>query len=482
MRRLAPVWLFILVLALAIPAGAKEEVLIFSVKEARTYAEKASLSKEVIEIASRACNPDTDPYECDESKYNQKPNCIKELEIGREGKAPEPEPPAVEPTKGGAGDGSGGPAPPPQSSPVRINRLLSLAKLSDLGSGVLEAGGLASETYVDLSGRSEPEAHTESEGFSDNRPKWEERCRLTDSEDATADDYEHFLSRSDQRPGTYHLSECQNRGCDFGAGARAENARTVTELWQADGKIHGRLRAVVDGLTLQQGTFEVDSVVTYVEFSSDGTPGGMEWSASSTATGAKVAGQDVALPPGRTIAGPGFSVGMSEPYVSVPPDGGQLIVYAPGLHFGSTQQSAFFAGAEISASFGREVPFEFVPQVNAPGSSTGNGSSGSGGLGGTGGFGLGSTGGLGLGGGGGGDVPVAAADTAEPVAAGEPASIRIFEMPTGVGAVPAIIAFGIVGWFLLMSRWLQRFTWGRKMARLPVFRTIDWLYRAFVKT
>ncbi|MEA2447846.1 MAG: hypothetical protein QOK47_1483, partial [Actinomycetota bacterium] len=257
MRRFAPIWLLVLVFSLALPAGAKGDVLIYSIKEARAYAYKASLSKEVIEAASRACNPDTDPYECDESKYNQKPNCPETVEIGPEGKVPEPEPPENEAIKGGSGDTSGGEEQPPQSTPVRINKFLTLAKLGDLGAGVVEAGGLASELYVDLSGRSEPEAHTESEAFSHNRAAWEERCRASDSEEPSEDNYEHFLSRSDERPGTYHLAECFNRACEFGGGATAEHARTIVEMWQADGMAHGRLRASIDGLTLQDGAFKV---------------------------------------------------------------------------------------------------------------------------------------------------------------------------------------------------------------------------------
>jgi hypothetical protein len=481
-RRFLPIWLLLALFSLALPAAAKGDVLIYSVKEARAYAYKASLSKEVIEAASRACNPDTDPYECDESKYNQKPNCPKEIEIGAEGKAPEPEPPEVEPVKGGSGDASGGEEPPPQSTPVRINRYVAISKIGDLGAGVVEAGGLASEMYVDLSGRSEPEAHTESEAFSDNRAAWEERCFAGDSTEPTPENTEHFMSRSDERPGTYHLAECFNRACEFGGGASAEHVLTIVQMWQEDGKAHGRLRAAVDGLTMQEGAFKVDSIVTYVEFESDGTESGMKWSASSTASGVKIAEQEIALPPGRTVSGPGFSVGMAEPYVNVPPDGSELEIVAPGLHFGSTQQSVFFGGAEVNASFGREVPFEFKVGTNDPtvgGGGSGTGSSGLGG--GTSGFGLGSTGGVGLGGGTGSTVS-APGEVTDPVAASAPTSTQIFEMPTGVGAVPAILIGGFLAWFLLMSRWLQRFSWGRKMVRLPVFRTIDWLYRAFVKT
>ena len=50
------------------------------------------------------------------------------------------------------------------------------------------------------------------------------------------------------------------------------------------------------------------------------------------------------------------------------------------------------------------------------------------------------------------------------------------------GAVAGIIALGILGWALLLGRWLQRFGWGHKLNRMQPFRTVDWLYRAFVKS
>jgi hypothetical protein len=58
----------------------------------------------------------------------------------------------------------------------------------------------------------------------------------------------------------------------------------------------------------------------------------------------------------------------------------------------------------------------------------------------------------------------------------------IYEQATGRGAVGGIIALGLLGWFFLLGRWLQRYTWGRKLNRLQPFRTFDWVYRAFVKS
>src|SRR3712207_7823933 len=54
-----------------------------SVKEARAYAVKVSLAKEVIEAVPK-CKPEEDPYQC--AEYNHKPNCPKSAAIGPNGK------------------------------------------------------------------------------------------------------------------------------------------------------------------------------------------------------------------------------------------------------------------------------------------------------------------------------------------------------------------------------------------------------------
>lgn len=317
----------------------------YSIKEARAYAYKASLRKEVIE-ALPECDPEEDPYECDEGRYNHKKNCPKSIAIGENGNAPKAKPPPeADPAEGGAGDHAGPEESPPQSFPVRINRLLSLGKLSNV-SGLKEAGGLASSLFVDLSGRAQPEAHTQSEAFS-NLPDYEERCHPENAEgEVNENAYEHFLSRSRGRPATYHLAECFQRQCQFGLGFNAERARTILDLREHSGRIVGRLKAFVEGLTYGRESFEVDTLLTHVVFATDGTKLGLEWRAVTTASGAKIGGRPVTLPPGETVAGPGFSVGVAEPYVEAAKNGGKLTIIAPGLHFGSTEQSAFFGGAE----------------------------------------------------------------------------------------------------------------------------------------
>ncbi len=449
------------------------EELTYSVKEARAYAIKGSLSKEVIEAAPK-CKPEEDKeYAC--TDHNHNPNCPRKVEIGEKGKVPMPAPPkGVEPDAGRAGEGLGE-GPPPQSSPVRINRLLSLAKQSHLF-GVLEAGGLASSIYTDNSGRTEPEAHTVSEGFNETVRDWEERCYWHDGS-PSADSYEHFLSRSGKGPDTYHLSECIGRQCQFSVGINAERARQIVHMVERKGKVVGSIESMVEGLKFGGGAFTVDSVTTYIRFETDGTEVGLKWAVASRASDAKLAGNPVPLPPGDTVRGPGFSVGMSEPYVEAAPDGGTLTIVAPGLHFGSEQQAALLGGAELYMSAGEQanVPFPDPPDPDDTDGSVFNddGSFNSGvGSGGIGSGGNGFDGGVG-GGGGEGTQPLAAEETGE---------VLIFEKATGIGAVAVLMALGGFCWFLLLSRWLQRYTWGQKLTKMQPFKFFDWMYRAFVKT
>src|SRR5687767_1317212 len=128
-RVLCFVALIVVMLALVPPATtaqAQGADVSYSIKEARAYATKASLDKAVIEAAPK-CDPEDDPkYKCDEGQWNHKPNCPEKIEIGPDGKVPEPKPiEEVEPTRGGAGENVGGENAPPQSSPVRYNRFVA---------------------------------------------------------------------------------------------------------------------------------------------------------------------------------------------------------------------------------------------------------------------------------------------------------------------------------------------------------------------
>ena len=464
-------------LAAATPASSKPQ-LIYSIKEARAYAVKASLAKEVIEAVPK-CKPEEDPYQC--AEYNHKPNCPKPVAIGRDGKAPEPSAPEeATPLTGGSGMEQGE-TKPPESSPVRLNRFLALAKLTHVFD-VREAGGLASSLFTDLSGRTEPEAHTESEGFG-NKSRFEERCYWSDGSNGE-EDYEHFVSESSKELSTYHLAECKGRQCQFGAGVNAERARSIIKLEETKGEVIANLRSSVEGFDFGDGLFTVDSIVTYASFKSDGTAEGARWSVSSTATGAKLLGQPVPMPPGEVVNGPGFTAGIAEPYVEVPENGHTVTMVAPGLHFGSEQQSVFFGGAELFASMGREEPFVFEPDIDDPGdpTTTGTGGGGSGPVDlGTDSAPSGTTGGIDFGPSDtGGSVTGSGAET--PVGVGNPGVTLLFEKATGIGAVPSIVVLGLLCWMLLLARWLQRYTWGQKLTQMQPFRFIDWMYRAFVKT
>ena len=475
MRRAAFVLTLLVVQAALIgPVSAAEQQLTYSVKEARAYAVKGSLSKEVIEPIPK-CDPEEDKqYNC--TDHNHKPNCPKPIEIGEKGKAPAPKPPkGVQPLSGRAGEGTDLESPP-QSSAIRLNRFLSLAKLSHLFD-VREAGGLATQLYTDNSGRSEPEAHTVSEGFSPTVRDWEERCYWNDGSEGDTEGYEHYLSRSGNGPDTYHLAECVGRQCQFGAGINAERAQSIIQMEESNGTVVGMLSSTVEGLALGDNGLVIDSIKTWVRFETDGSPTGLKWAVASRASDARLAGQPIPLPAGETIQAPGFSVGMSEPYVNAPEDGETLTIVAPGLHVGSDQQAGFFGGAELYMSMGQEAEFEFKATLDDPPDESGDEAFGTGGF-----DSGGSSGGLGGGTGDFGDVGGNAEGGDATLASEETGQLLIFEKATGVGAVAVILALGGFCWFLLLSRWLQRYTWGTKLTKFQPFKFFDWAYRAFIKS
>lgn len=455
----------------------------FSIKEARAFSYKASLHRDVVRNLPPTCDPAEDPYECDEGRYNHKPNCPDKLELGRKGKLPRDEiPPQVTPTEGGAGDETGG-EKPPQSSPVRFNEILALGSLSHLGGAVKEAAGLASEQYIELSGRGEPESHTESDGFSTNKPSWEERCWPKQENADDANDYVHTMSRSFESLITEHVAECFRRGCAFQAptpgtfGATAEKGRSIVSLSEAGSQVKAEMSARVEDLNYGDGAFTVESIETHVKVSSDGTAQRLRWSVTSTASGAEFGGQPVTLPPGQIVSLPGFSAGVAAPYVKAEGDGSKLTVVAPGLMIAHDEQAVFFGGAELYGSFGElasesaNLPPTIDPNVTevsgSPGGFGGGVAVGSSGV---------SLGGPGLSGG-----IALGTESGEPVASGETQEVLVYEQATGRGAVAGILAVGLMGWFLLWGRWLQRYPWGRRLIMLQPFRMIDWLYRAFVK-
>jgi hypothetical protein len=430
-------------------------VLTYSIRDARAYAFKVSLSKQELQLAQTAkpCDPKTDPYGCDTSRYNHKLNCPAQVALGRTKQGPEAEPAANSiVVSGGSSDHLGN--EPNQSSPVRYNRLLSLGRLGHTGD-FPSAGGFASDVYVDLSGRQTPEAHTQSEAFS-NLPDYEERCYPTPF---NANSFEHFLSRSGDGPGTYHLSECFGSQCTFGAGISVEHAVSIVDLREKAGVVTGAIQSELQGLSLVPGALSIDALSTYISVRSDGTPSGMKWSVATTVAGVKVAGQKVALPLGTTLPLGQVTIGVVQPYVAVADAGHDLSIVAPGLSVMSDAQSIFLGGAELYGLFDREpapsffplpLPNVVPPLPQAP-------------------------------------LVVPAPPTSPPALTPQAPSIpaanfaiRMYD--TGQAAVALIVISGGVAMLLVLIRWTRRWAWGRRLCCAQPLKSIDWLYRAFVKT
>jgi hypothetical protein len=438
----------------AASASPRPLVLTYSIREARAYAFKVSLSKQELQLIP-PCDPTTDPYKCDTSQYEHRPNCPPQIALGRTKPGPIPEPASQSiVVSGGASDHLG--EEPNQSSPVRLNRLLSLGRLGHSGS-FPSAGGFSSDQYVDLNGRQTPEAHTQSEAFS-NLPDYEERCNPV-PQNASAS-YQHFLSRSGDGPATYHLSECFGSECTFGAGISVEHAVSVVDLHEKDGIVTANIQSELQGLDLVPGMVSVDALSTYISVRSDGTPGGLKWSVATTLVGLNVAGQKVALPSaGNTIPVGPLTIGIVPPFVLPTDSGHALSIVAPGLSVMSDAQSVFLGGAELYGSFDRGPAAEFNPLlpgiVSLP------------------------------------PLPPVVLPPAIPPAPVAPPSmgstvptanfaIRMYD--TGQVAIAAILAAGLAALLLVLARWSRRWAWGRRLSRAQPLKGIDWLYRAFVKT
>jgi hypothetical protein len=220
------------------------------------------------------------------------------------------------------------------------------------------------------------------------------------------------------------------------------------------------------------GELRIEQLETVVTFRSDGTPDGLRWSVTTTALGARLGGRPVALPPGRTVGNAELQVGVAAPFVDVAEDGGQLTIVAPGLYVAHAEQSAFFAGAEITGTFGRETPLSLPPLPEVRGAATAVGT----GVGATTSFGSGTSFGPGQG------LP---AQTPSPAGGAAPApepAVSVTELPTGAGPMATILALAAAALFLVLVRWIGRYEWGRRLYRVQPLRGLDWLYRAFLKT
>lgn len=461
------------------PAAAAETRVSFSIQEARSYAFRLPLRSEVIQAARLRdefdpCDPQEDPYRCDETRYNHDPNCPPAAALGPGGVVPRPRAaPGTERTTGGPGDRQGSDEAPARTTPVALNDLLSLATLSRFGASAT-AAGLASSSYVDLSGRQDPEAHTESDAFTPNVRDYEERCL---PRDGVPEDHVHLLSRSEEAPATYHLAECHGRECTFFGGAAigsdAERGRTIVDLAQRGDRVVGRMEAVLKEASWGDGQLRVDVLRTVVTFESDGTAEGLDWTVATTAEGATLGGRPVALPPGRVVSAGGLQAGVAAPYVRAAGNGGQLDIVAPGLFVAHQEQSAYFAGAEVTASFGRQPVTEFDPTL------------GDGGIvGGAGGF-------ADLEGAFDAGTTTSPLPTPERTATAMPAaedgtatepSVSVVRLTTGTGAMAAVLSLVAAAFLLLLVRWIARYGWGRRLYRRQPLRAVDWLYRAFLKT
>ncbi|HET7483437.1 MAG TPA: hypothetical protein VFK89_11310 [Actinomycetota bacterium] len=472
--------------AVGAPASAKER-LAYEVQEARAYAYKASLNKQEIEAINtvQPCDPKTHKYKCDYATYAHQPNCPEKIDFGPDGKVPLPTPSKeTDPLTGGAGDHAGD-LEPPQGPPVRLNYYMALGSLSRVP-GSEDSTGIGAKSYVDLSGARDQDVFSNTDAFTPNQRSYEERC-WPKANAKSGNDFTHVMSHSEKSLHTYHYSECYRRDCTFQApspgtfGATAEHARSITDLREINGRVVGSMSSVVEDLDWGDGALTVDSVRTYLQFQSDGTAEGLKWSVVSSAQGVKIGGQPVSLPPGKMISLPGGAgaVGMAAPYVDASKDGASLTIVQGGLTIAHDQQAAYFAGGEVYASFGTAPVSQFQALATEPSDPGvgGNGAIGGGGdTGTTGGYG--STGTTVAGGGTGKEFSAQASGSD----AGGEGELLVYTVATGRGGVTAIL-FGALAFVLLLgSRWIQRFAWGRAMSRAFPFKTIDWLYRAFVKT
>ena len=497
-RKVVPVLAALTVLAaVAGPVHAQETELNYTITEARATAYKISVTKEAIQAAGLApCDEETDPYQCDSYRYEQEPNCPANIAIGRSGPLPQSGgPPGAGTVSGAAGEGSGrvpSNKEPPGASPVKINEVMSVGRLSKAGA-VLEAGGVGSDTFVDLDGRAVPTAHTESDAFVENRNAYEERC-----DPNTGASYAHVMSRAAQTPEVFSMAECFDQRC-FQSGSTegrpaARHARTTVHLYESGGKVYGRLRAFVTDLVAGSGpqSLGVQNMSTVLNFETDGTPKGLRWSASSTASGVTIGGQAASLPPGETVelptgnvpcpepppippvpgapsvpnpcVGPTF-VGLAGPYVITNAEGTLLTMIAPGMFYGNNQQTTYVGGAEVRAGFGRAAPFSFSPFGG-----TGDGFS----------LGLIRPGPAPFGT----EIPPAGGGlpAVEAAAPADPRTVSLQRLPAGPVAAASILGFGGLIFLVLLAGWIKRFEWGKRIYRAQPLRSLNWIYRAFVRT
>ena len=474
----------------AAPKPEKEPDLRYTIREARAYAYRATLRREVIEGArqARPCDPNTDPYQCDPAQYEHTPNCPQEIAVGPAGPLPEVRPvPGARPLEGGAGAREGAGAEPPTASPITLNAFLTLSHFGHVGQ-VVEAGGLASDSYVDLAGRQTPTLQTESDVIP-GLPTYEERCRERDPSHRS---YRHFLSRTSNTPETFHLAECRRDECPLDRlnfSASDVMARSIIHIREEGGKVIGRIQATFQDAAWSGGAFAVDTVDTVLTFESDGTAEGLRWSVGTTAKGARLGGTPVTLPTGDLVGTPDLQAGVAAPYVDAAEDGTSLRIVAPGMIVASREQTAWFGGAELEANFGAAAeaataPLDEGEDLDDEGddaSAAGDGDEGAGSATAAG-SGTGTGGVIGAGSGAGGPVGGESEqiEGAAPLGgSAETVSSRRFE--SGLAFI-LILVGGLLAALWIVSRWMGQFPAGRALSYYPPFSIIERLYRTFAKS
>jgi hypothetical protein len=180
---------------------------------------------------------------------------------------------------------------------------------------------------------------------------------------------------------------------------------------------------------------------------------------------------------------------VAAPFVSASEDGTSLKIVAPGVVVASREQTAWFGGAEVEATFGAGV----AGAAGSPGEGAGGGEEASGGGAPTGeGLDSGtSASGVSAGGvvgaaGADGEVSTGIGPGGEPIpaeAAGTEASanvsVRRFE--TGLPFV-LIVGAGLIAALWIVARWMRQFPVGSALSYYPPFSLIDRLYRTFAKS
>lgn len=498
-------------------------VLTFSITDARGYAAKVSVSKEVIEIdrANDPCahrpeeadDPNTTYDDCDANQYTHEPSDCLEPK-GRAWDVPIDVPPGEETTFDHNLRQSS--EPPPQASPVLNNDIATIANLTDVF-GVKGSGGLASRRYVDNSGRSFPEAHTESDGFSVNRSNFEERCwtPYEESDPRSQTSYTHLFSRSGTDPSTVHFAQCIE-DCRFATDIHssfqttAREATTTIKLGVSEGKLVGELFAQVKGLNFGAELVTAEEVFSYATFETDGTKEGWKATVISAADGVTQCGSPTELQPGSGLNPSScgdFQLGMTKPYVVGTEEGDQLTIVLPGMViawnsevplagsgspqdqlagietcppapeiYGSEnqpeegdeltptcpqvrQQTVHFAGVELVAGMRRASPATLPTfDDSAP---------------------LDTFSSLGT-------ATFSLPDPPSLPTAGPPADpnriVAIEKFQASVASAASLLAMGGIILLITLIAWIRRFSWGQDVFRIQPFRFFLWFYRAFIRT